>query len=266
MKITLAYHVTLSKQPGEDLSLWLPLPASTDYQETIALRHEGNYGQAGVFTEPVYDARAFHARWDASRENPHLGVTLEVRTRERRVAVRRVEEAGAVPPPLEVFLAPTAHIPTDGIVKRRAEEITRGKATTIEKVRAIYGWIIENTHRDFQVAWCGVGDVSGAQHCKSEVYLAGLGWLPVDPADVVKLTDEKQPAEVIARAREYLFGGSEDNWVAFNHARDFLPDPPPAGGPVNYFMYPHAESAGKPMELKAGNPGYTISSVVSDEK
>ena len=320
MKITLAYHVTLSKQPGEDLSLWLPLPASTDYQETIALRHEGNYRQAGVFTEPVYDARAFHARWDASRENPHLGVTLEVRTRERRVAVGRVEEAGAVPPPLKVFLAPTAHIPTDGIVKRRAEEITRGKATTIEKVRAIYGWIIENTHRDFQVAWCGVGDVramleggnlcgkcvdinsllvalvraagiparevfgiraapsrlaptlgragdiSGAQHCKSEVYLAGLGWLPVDPADVVKLTDEKQPAEVIARAREYLFGGSEDNWVAFNHARDFLPDPPPARGPVNYFMYPHAESAGKPMELKAGNPGYTISSVVSDEK
>ena len=298
------------------MSLWIPVPANTGYQSVLSRRHEGNYAQAGFFSDPLYGAPALYARWQEGADSKVLSVTIEVETRERRESLTQAGRPGELPDDVRPFLDPTAHIPTDGIVRQRAEEIVAGDKNLLDKSRAIYDWIIENTHRDFKVAWCGLGDVktmiesgnlcgkcvdinsllvalaraaglparevfgiraaesrlgptlgrsgdiSNAQHCKGEVYLSGAGWVPLDPADVVKVTDEKQPSEVVARVRDYLFGGAEDNWIAFNYARDFILNPAQAGGPLNYFMYPYAESEGKRVELKPGNPGYTILSRV----
>ena len=55
--------------------------------------------------------------------------------------------------------APTELIPTDGIVRKTAYEITRGKSTDIDKARAIYDWIVDNTHRNPKTRGCGVGDI-----------------------------------------------------------------------------------------------------------
>jgi transglutaminase-like putative cysteine protease len=91
------------------------------------------------------------------------------------------------------------------------------------------------------------GDVSDAQHCRAEFYLAGLGWVPVDPADVRQLAlDEELPVthpRVVA-LREKLFGAWEMNWVAFNHARDVTLGQGSAIGELPFFMYPQAEIAG----------------------
>jgi transglutaminase-like putative cysteine protease len=53
-------------------------------------------------------------------------------------------------------------------------------------------------------------DITGAQHCRAEVYLNGYGWMPVDPADVRKVVlEENLPGEQlpltdpkVKRARE----------------------------------------------------------------
>jgi hypothetical protein len=50
------------------------------------------------------------------------------------------------------------------------------------------------------------GDISKAQHCRAEVWLADFGWLPVDPADVRKVVLEEKPGltlkdEVVVAAR-----------------------------------------------------------------
>lgn len=317
MKVEITYRITLPKDI-QSAALWIPVPAVAEYQQVTALRHKGDYAEAGVFTESVHGAPAVHARWQRTGENSGIHVTAVVETRDRDTALVPSAGVGEIPEAVAVFLAPTAHIPTDGIVRQRAEEITRGMTGAVERARALYDWVIENTHRDFEIAWCGTGDVkamlesgnlcgkcvdinsllvalaraagipareifgiragpsrlgptlgragdiTNAQHCKGEVYLVGLGWRPLDPADVVKLTDEKQPPELVKHAREYLFGKAEGNWVAFNHGRDFLLNPPSASGPVNYFMYPYGESDGKPLPLRAGNPGYSIFSVVRD--
>ena len=60
---------------------------------------------------------------------------------------------------LEHFLRPTKLLPTDGIVKATAIEITSGAKTDVEKARAIYEWIVDNTFRDPKTRGCGLGDI-----------------------------------------------------------------------------------------------------------
>jgi len=102
------------------------------------------------------------------------------------------------------------------------------------------------------------GDVTGALHTRAEVWLGGLGWVPADPADALKLADEGAP-EVLRHAVDaLLLGGAEANWVAYNHARDFALDPPAAAGPRNFLTAPYAEAAGAPLNIEAGSPGYRV--------
>jgi len=60
---------------------------------------------------------------------------------------------------LEFFLQPTKLLPTDGIVKATATQITTGAKTDVEKARAIYEWIVESTFRDPKTRGCGTGDI-----------------------------------------------------------------------------------------------------------
>lgn len=319
MKVEITHHITLP-EAAESLALWVPVPATTGYQRVTALKHEGDFAEAGIFTESVYGAPVVHGRWRQTGANSGIRVTAVVETWDWDSALAPTGDADEIPEAAAMFLAPTAHVPTEGVVRQRAEEITRGKTGAVERARALYDWVIENTHRNFEVAWCGTGDVgamlasgkpcgkcvdinsllvalaraagipargafgvragpsrfgaalgragdiSNAQHFRAELYFSGLGWRPLDPADVMKLQDEKLPSDVVRQAREYLFGRAEGNWVAYNHGRDFLLAPPPAGGPVNHFMYPLGEREGKPLTLKAGSPGYTISSVVHEAR
>lgn len=90
------------------------------------------------------------------------------------------------------------------------------------------------------------GDVTHAQHCRAEIWLAGEGWFPVDPADVRKVALEaKAPVDspLVRGERERLFGGWEMNWVAYNHATDIaLPDAPRPMA-EHFLMYPCAMTA-----------------------
>ncbi len=91
--------------------------------------------------------------------------------------------------------------------------------------------------------------LQGAQHCRAEVYLAGYGWVAMDPADVAKvmrqettqwIKDPKNP--VVAPVNKVLFGGWEGNWMAFNTAHD-VTLPHSTGPRLGFLMYPHAETA-----------------------
>jgi transglutaminase-like putative cysteine protease len=73
-------------------------------------------------------------------------------------------KAPTVPPPADMrtlshFLRPTRLIPTDGIVRTTANAITKDAGTDIEKARAIYDWIVDNTFRDPKTRGCGLGDI-----------------------------------------------------------------------------------------------------------
>ena len=90
----------------------------------------------------------------------------------------------------------------------------------------------------------GFANITGAQHCRAEFYIDGIGWVPCDPADVTKVKlAEKLPNDdkKLQNVKDYFFGSWEMNWVGFNSARDFILEPKPTQYPLNMLGYPYAE-------------------------
>ena len=109
------------------------------------------------------------------------------------------------------------------------------------------------------------GDITKAQHCRAEVWLAAYGWVPVDPADVRKVVLEERPGltlkdDVVVAARNKLFGAWEMNWLAYNVAHD-IALPGSNGAAVPFLMYPQGETAaGRLDSLDPTGFSYTITS------
>jgi transglutaminase-like putative cysteine protease len=107
------------------------------------------------------------------------------------------------------------------------------------------------------------GDVTTAQHCRAEVWVSNIGWVPVDPADIRKLMlEERRPSlddPYVAQARRTLFGSWDMNWFAYNDAHD-VKLPGSAGKPLPFLMYPQAEVNGARRDsLDPASFKYTIS-------
>lgn len=72
-------------------------------------------------------------------------------------------------------------------------------------------------------------------HCWAEVFLPDLGWFPVDVSEAWK---RENPLE-----RNFYFGNLDTNRVQFTTGRDVSLAPLQRTGPVDKFIFPHAESA-----------------------
>jgi transglutaminase-like putative cysteine protease len=114
--------------------------------------------------------------------------------------------------------------------------------------RDVYGLRVAPSKFGYRSLGAGTENVTKAQHCRAEVFLAGFGWVPVDPADVRKVVLEEPPGNLaltdqrVAAARKALFASWETNWLAYNVAHDI--DLPGAKGPkLDFLMYPQAETA-----------------------
>jgi transglutaminase-like putative cysteine protease len=244
-----------------------------------------------------------------------------LQTQSRAVDWSRRGDAAISDAEVKRWTAATEVMPTDGVVLKKAQEATRGKASDVDKVRALYDWTIANTYRNVDTRGCGVGDVklalettnfggkcadinaifvalcrslgipardvygiriapsvfgykelgagsaniTKAQHCRAEVFLAGYGWVPMDPADVTKVQRLETPewlkstdGPVVAPVYKALFGAWEGNWLAYNTGHDVAL--PGAKGPkLPFLMYPQAETAeGRLDPYDPDNFKYTI--------
>ena len=149
-------------EPAGASRAWLPLPLMTDtnYFKRLGDSWNGNVASVGNLRDAKYDAGMVYAEWAPSEKTPMLELTNRVATRNRRIDFkqpnRAIKEDADV---LKLYLQPTELIPTDGIVADTAREITHGKTRDIDKARAIYDWIVDNTFRDPKVKGCGLGDI-----------------------------------------------------------------------------------------------------------
>ena len=150
-------------KPAGVTRVWLPAPLAADVPYIKALGDDfaAEGGTAGLMTESKYGARILWAEWPAGVK-PILVQTSRFST--RNVAVD-LSKPGRVQPEdptvLAKYTAATEHMPTDGAVKDLSSSIVKdaGARNDVQKAKAIYDWIVENTYRDGKVRGCGTGDV-----------------------------------------------------------------------------------------------------------
>ncbi len=153
-------RVEVLKSSGSTL-VWLPaaLVDRTPYQRTIFNKFTADDGTAEMI-EKKADAMGIVAAKFPAGVRPALTLTSRIATKDRAVDLSTRGEAPKVNrAELRYFLRSTKLLPTDGIVKERATEITKSVTTDVEKARAIYEWIVANTFRDAKTRGCGLGDI-----------------------------------------------------------------------------------------------------------
>lgn len=125
--------------------------------------------------------------------------------------------------------------------------------------RDVYGVRVGPSAFGYKQLGANSPTVTGAQHCRAEVWLTGLGWVAMDPADVLKVmraeteTWIKDPNDpLVAPVNAALLGNWEGNWLAFNTANDLSLPGADGAGTLPFLMYPQAQTAdGRLNELDA---------------
>lgn len=281
----LSYHVSLPEQSAI-AKLWLPLPDSND---TIFQRNMGSVwsegpARASLFAPPRNPAAIFFSEWMKSGPR-NITVGTLIKTADRKVDLTRVAKSSERPPPdVKHYL-----VSGSDIVHKTALSVTRHAKTPLENARAIYNWVVDNTHYDPAVKGCGKGDademlrsghmggksldiatlfvslccareipargaygillqestdgkIATSYHARAEFYLAGTGWIPVDPAEIHRVILEENRSfadSKVAELKEKLFGSWKMNWIGLNHERDI--PLPFLGSKIPLFIYPYAQ-------------------------
>lgn len=156
---TVTIEVDLSAQARGETNLWLPYAVSDRDQQVSNVAISGDYLSSAIYTERVNGTPILHARWNENALSRKLVYSFTVERQELAGRDLPLVEAAWSPDDYRQYLAATSLGPTDGEVKKLADQITKGKKTLLEKARAIYDWTCENTYRDPDTHGCGKGDV-----------------------------------------------------------------------------------------------------------
>lgn len=149
-------------QPAGVTRVWLPVPltADTPYQKSLGNSWSAEGGNASYSQDAKYSMGIVQAEFPESAKDPKLVVVSRFATKDY-VVDASVPGSGVKEDPvvLKFNLQATELIPTDGIVRDTARDITKSARTDVDKARAIYEWIVDNTFRDPKTRGCGWGDI-----------------------------------------------------------------------------------------------------------
>ncbi len=146
-------------QPQGATQVWLPIPSvNTDWQKSLESSFTSN-GQGKLTADERYGARMLHVSFAATQDKPFVELTSRIQTQNRAVDWSRPQGATEDAATLQYWTQPTQWLPTDGIVRKTAQEATRGARTDVEKAQKLYDWVVTNTFREPKVRGCGEGDI-----------------------------------------------------------------------------------------------------------
>jgi transglutaminase-like putative cysteine protease len=259
---------------GQPVHLWLPMPPSTDAQSVELVRQ--SFPATPLISQPTRIGNRFIYLDAPAGKDGTVPFSITYRITRRALGqtlVTKSENADA-------YLKPDSLVPVGG---KPAEVMLTGKtvpAQPLSAARFLYdlvddtmqyrkdkpGWgrgdaawaceshfgnctdfhslfiSLARTERipaRFDIGFAipvkrGHGNVPG-YHCWAQ-FMADGNWVPVDISEANQNPDQ----------REYDFGHLDASRVMFTTGRDLTLDPPQAGPPLNFFVYPYAEVNGKP--------------------
>ena len=253
-------------KPSGPTRIWLPagLISDTPFQKTLANTYEAVGGAAKMGGSKA-DALGIIAAEFPAGVKPVLTLTSRISTKNIAVDLTtrgKTPQANAAE--LQYCLRATHLLPTDGIVKGMADEITKGLRTDVEKARAIYDWIVDNTFRDPKTQGCGLGDIRFMLESKDlggkcadlnalYVGLARASGLPARDVYGIRVAKSElgykslgTASEVVTKAQHcraevYLH---EHGWVPVDPAdvRKVVLEEPPGNRPLNDEMVKKARA------------------------
>ncbi len=139
--------------------VWLPMPSvNTDWQKSLESSYSSN-GTARMADDERYGARMLMVEFAESVAQPHVELSSRIMTQDRANdwSARKTTTEDATT--RAYWTAATEMLPTDGIVRKTAQDAVRGARSDVEKTQRIYDWIIANTFREPKVRGCGEGDI-----------------------------------------------------------------------------------------------------------
>jgi transglutaminase-like putative cysteine protease len=155
-------HVELLHPKGVSRA-WVPLPLAvdTDFQKSLGNSWDASLGKAGFHHDARYGVTMVAAEWPEGVK-PVLDVTSRVTLHDRSVDVSAKPTSQTLDAASRArWTAPTRLIHTDGLVLATAQKITSGvQGGDIEKARALYAWVCDNSYRDPKTRGCGLGDIN----------------------------------------------------------------------------------------------------------
>jgi hypothetical protein len=281
---TFHYGFTVKNVPaGERVRIWIPAAHSDAFQEIKVISASGDLPlkktHESKFGNEMYYAEAGRAK----EAELHFEVVYDVVRHERLTlgtATPRLTDVKLGDRERKEDLAPDKLVPVTGLPAELAVKVTEGKSTQLEKARAIYDYVFTTMRYDKTGTGWGRGDVLYAcdakkgnctdfhslfmamacsqgipsrfeigfplppdkhsseiagYHCWAEFFEPQHGWVPVDISEAWKHQEK----------RDYFFGAHDANRVQFTMGRDLELSPKQDGPPLNYFVYPYVEVAGK---------------------
>ena len=281
---TFHYGFTVKNVPaGERVRVWIPAAHSDDFQEVKLISATGDL-KLKKTRESRFGNQMYYAE-SAKAKSPdlHFEVIYDVVRHERLtlgVARPRLAEVQLKESARKQYLQPDKLVPVTGLPADLALKVTAGDSTPLEKARAIYDYVFTTMRYDKTGTGWGHGDVLYAcdakkgnctdfhslfiamarsqgiparfeigiplppdqhsaeiagYHCWSDFFEPQHGWVPVDISEAWKHQEK----------RDYFFGAHDVNRVQFTMGRDLRLSPAQNGPPLNYFVYPYVEVAGK---------------------
>src|SRR3989338_6641061 len=269
-EITFKIKITAPKE-SRDVRMWIPYPVSDDEQTIEDVRIDGNFSYSGIYRQKRGGDLALYAEWSRPLKDRFLVFKF------RAKAIERVKKdfpatESEVPVEIKEYLKGSEFIPTDGKVKEVALSIIKDKNGTLEKARAVYDWVVDNTFRDPNINGCGTGDVErillekgGKCADISSIFVALARASDVPAREVYGLRLGKKAEEVkkemstekldkneIKRYRDYFFGAVDEYRIALSRGgKGYHLSPSQKDKSLSYFMYPYAEIDGKGVEWLA---------------
>jgi transglutaminase-like putative cysteine protease len=270
---------------GERVRVWIPLAHSDAFQDVKVTTEGGDlplkkYRQPEYGNEVLYAEIL-----KADKNEYKFAIDYDIVRKEHKALAngQPIPDAlttGASRSERAHFLEPDRLVPVTGVPAQLADQETKGASTQIEKAKDIYDYVFRTMKYDKSGTGWGRGDTLWAcdskhgnctdfhsvfismaraekiparfeigfplpinqhsaeipgYHCWAEFYLNKTGWVPVDISEAWKHPEK----------RNYFFGAHDVNRVQFTQGRDLKLKPPQDGPPLNYFVYPYVEVAGK---------------------
>ncbi len=289
---TFHYAFTVQNIPkGQKIRVWFPAAHSDDFQEIKVISAKGDLPLKRT-KESRFGNEIYYADTSKSKAGDlHFSVDYDVIRHERLtlgINRPRLQDASLGKKEQQQDLAPDKLVPTTGVPAELADKVAAGKASTLDKARAIYDYVFDNMRYDKTGTGWGRGDALYACDAKKGnctdfhslfIAMARSQGIPARFEIGFPLPPDKHASEIagyhcwaeffdpqhgwvpvdISEAwknpvkKAYFFGSHDTERIQFSMGRDLKLSPAQAGAPLNYFIYPYVEVGDQPYPNVSNN-------------